>query len=342
MADPTNPSIQQQQQVEALIDLANERLLMYPYKDVPSCWRSLLMDASLLQSFGLLTVMEQQEANITTTNELGRQVIKIVDTALVVSGCPGDKRRQLTLELLNTLQSWLRPPSSGTNHHRLLTLDATAPLPTLQHPIPILHQPPDYLWFEAHINQVPMATPLRLCGLMDHWPACSSRPWNDLDYLLQMTGDRIVPIEIGPNYTDPSWQQKMVRMEDFIHNYILSPSTTAYLAQHNLFDHIPLLANDISIPEYCYVDPKPSQWYSSEPPDVIQHAWFGPKGTVSPLHQDPYHNLLAQVVGRKYIRLYAPTLSQALYPFDGMMSNTSQVTHTHTLEGRSSGLTWLL
>jgi lysine-specific demethylase 8 len=58
---------------------------------------------------------------------------------------------------------------------------------------------------------------------------------------------------------------------------------------------------------------------------VITNAWFGPAGTVSPCHHDPYHNFLAQVVGSKYIRLYAPSETLYLYPNEGVMNNTSQV-----------------
>ena len=41
--------------------------------------------------------------------------------------------------------------------------------------------------------------------------------------------------------------------------------------------------------------------------DVIINGWFGPIGCKSPLHHDPYHNLLVQVCGYKFVRLFAPS-----------------------------------
>ncbi|KAL9089638.1 MAG: hypothetical protein Q9165_005670 [Trypethelium subeluteriae] len=108
---------------------------------------------------------------------------------------------------------------------------------------------------------------------------------------------------------------------------------TGYLAQHDLLAQIPSLRSDIAIPDYCYcaTSATPSELESMLSPDEpLMNAWLGPGGTISPLHTDPYHNIFCQVVGSKYIRLYAPDQTSHLYPHgideQGVdMSNTSQI-----------------
>ena len=48
---------------------------------------------------------------------------------------------------------------------------------------------------------------------------------------------------------------------------------------------------------------------------------------VTPLHTDPHANLLCQAAGRKYVRLYPPAATPALYPHsaEGMHGNSGQV-----------------
>ncbi|KAL9255327.1 Lysine-specific demethylase JMJ30-like protein [Drosera capensis] len=77
------------------------------------------------------------------------------------------------------------------------------------------------------------------------------------------------------------------------------------------------LRKDILIPDYCCAG-------GGELRSL--NAWFGPAGTVTPLHHDPHHNILAQVVGKKYVRLYPASLSEELYPHEEtMLHNSSQV-----------------
>ncbi|KAH9614983.1 hypothetical protein KSS87_008990 [Heliosperma pusillum] len=77
------------------------------------------------------------------------------------------------------------------------------------------------------------------------------------------------------------------------------------------------LRKDVLVPDYCFVG-------GGELRSI--NAWFGPAGTVTPLHHDPHHNILAQVVGKKYIRLYPASLSEELYPHsETMLCNSSQV-----------------
>jgi lysine-specific demethylase 8 len=152
-----------------------------------------------------------------------------------------------------------------------------------------------------------------------------------------MGGRRLVPVEVGRSYTDEGWGQKIVTFREFVDGLFIKKNTSdiRYLAQHDLFEQIPALRNDISIPDYCFSSPplpsiKPPGKDVAPMQEPLLNAWFGPAGTVSPLHADPYYNILCQVVGKKYVRLYMPRDSAKLYPrgidVDGIdMSNTSNV-----------------
>ncbi|KAK5447783.1 hypothetical protein LTS15_009282 [Exophiala xenobiotica] len=126
---------------------------------------------------------------------------------------------------------------------------------------------------------------------------------------------------------------------------------TGYLAQHDLLRQIPALRADIATPDYCFLDAPPPDpgtpvalsktkkgladktSHPSQIPSITSslhhrnnngdddddqevqaNIWYGPAWTISPLHHDPYHNILCQVVGKKYIRLYSPRHSASLFP----------------------------
>ncbi|KAF1967070.1 Clavaminate synthase-like protein [Bimuria novae-zelandiae CBS 107.79] len=221
--------------------------------------------------------------------------------------------------------------------------------------------------FQAKVANPASQTPLIIEGAIEHWPAFGEdRAWKKPSYLLRkmINGRRLVPVEIGRSYTDAGWGQKILSFKQFMDEYMLStpapqnhtsPSINGdhaapkpdvptkheekakgYLAQHDLFAQIRSLRADIAIPDYCYTFPAPqlanpaNVKHVEELEEPLLNAWFGPADTISPLHTDPYHNILAQVVGYKYVRLYAPEETPKMYPRgmegDGVdMSNTSRV-----------------
>ncbi|XP_073836602.1 jumonji domain containing 5 [Musca autumnalis] len=165
--------------------------------------------------------------------------------------------------------------------------------------------------------------PTLLLNTIDHWPAMEK--WRNLNYILKLAGIRTVPIEIGSNYATEEWSQQLMKIKDFLKRQFSQQKVTPeieYLAQHELFEQIPQLKNDFFIPDYCQLGDH------KEPIDI--KAWLGPKGTISPMHYDPKHNILCQIFGSKKIILASPKDSENLYPHEGeMLSNTAQIDAAH-------------
>jgi len=128
---------------------------------------------------------------------------------------------------------------------------------------------------------------------------------------------RLVPIEHGVMSEKGGMKEELMTMHTFVRCH-LAPSVSqnvyclgqaegeeksvAYLAQHQLFEQIDDLKNDIILPSECG---------KSGPSHV--NAWIGTGGTRTPLHFDSYDNLFVQVVGSKYVRLYEKTETSKLY-----------------------------
>jgi len=360
--------------LDDLVIIAKEKCYAFPYKDVPFCWTELFRYASFLKAtvlamegtWGATEYMLQQNANPILQHvefpalkeKTLDGMVEAIDMALIMAGPPPDEGVQMNIDkILRLLErahdDIISVPSrddpSPSKRQRLddARLPSLSLVPVVIHPVPVLN----YLSMEAFERYMRNPkdkrvgpAPLVLKDTLKDWPAVEK--WKQISYLKARTigGRRLVPVEIGKNYVDSGWGQSIITFGKFLEDYVIDPTlllgnSMGYLAQYNLFEHVPALREDILIPDLCYATCSPPHYSSpfaskhSQTPQLAEpmlNAWFGPAGTVSPMHTDPYHNILAQVVGRKYVRLYAPREHSKLYPRGieegGIdMSNTSRV-----------------
>ncbi|XP_033226638.1 lysine-specific demethylase 8-like isoform X1 [Belonocnema kinseyi] len=309
--------------LEACLDRTWEMLNSGYWKDVPIQYRYSYTLCSILKSVFLEIQNETNIEHSSTTSKMLVETIKQIDKGILL-GAPLQSSPDLLTTIASRLNSHFLKSTLQDDVSKLIEIDETDICTELF---------PEFLSV-PHYEEPSMETfyrdifkpkvPALIQGCMNHWKAL--KLWKNTEYLKRVAGMRTVPIEMGSRYTEEDWAQKLLTFSEFLKTHISSKcAEIGYLAQHQLFQQIPELKEDFSVPDFCSFSDEEN---GESLPDI--NAWFGPGGTVSPLHYDPKNNLLCQVFGYKRIILYNPEDSENLYPFETrMLCNTAQVDPYH-------------
>jgi len=160
--------------------------------------------------------------------------------------------------------------------------------------------------------------PVIMQGLMSHWRAMTA--WT-AEYFKAVAGDQPVEVMTGRN-DNPRFEMETarhrtsIRFADFV-DMVYSGKVTNdyYMVANNRFLQQPSarpLFQDFS----CFTE------YLNPKTEARQtHLWFGPAGTVTPLHHDTSNILMAQVRGRKRYRLVPASQRAYVYNSIGVFSD---------------------
>ncbi|MYM68747.1 cupin-like domain-containing protein [Pseudoduganella sp. FT55W] len=149
--------------------------------------------------------------------------------------------------------------------------------------------------------------PVIITGMLDD---CAARSKWTFDYLAEQLGEREVEVQFGRN-ADPDYEMNslshkrrmpfgeyvaMVRDAGVTNDFYMTANNDGQNreALRELMSDLPQLT------EYLK-------------PDSPGFFWFGPAGTVTPLHHDLTNNFMIQVTGRKRVRLIAPCDTPKVY-----------------------------
>lgn len=233
--------------------------------------------------------------------------VRSADAALIVFGLP------LGASLRAAIDSVLR--LAGEAHEKdlsssLKSVEIVGDAPPIAHTV---HVPgaveEDLSLKDFHQNFFKHDVPVVLKDAAERWPAVTF--WRKPSFLDRIAGFRTVPVEISkpwsvgpPREEFTSIQRVLESMQEDSPN-----KEIMYLAQHPIFDYIPLLKDHI-------VEPRHIRACNPAGPSLI-NIWMGSARSGTRLHFDTADNLLVQVVGWKRAVLFPPSVSGQLHVAEG-------------------------
>ena len=247
-------------------------------------------------------------------------MVKILDMANIVTGYFQDGRDSAMFMLMRSIQTALRELKGTTvtddrprKRFKVTNNRSSAIVTSDTVLVPGVKEIKRYTFDDAPgFEQLAECTePFIVTGGVSHWPAIAQAEtrWADSQYLLRVAGEgRIVPVEIGSSYTAEGWTQKMMDFTEFLDKIgwnrlqlgeskaasaTSTEEPTLYLAQHDLFQQLPDLLQDVIKPDYVFASLEAPVYFPEYRPPASGYtlnAWLGPAGTYSPAHTDPYYN----------------------------------------------------
>jgi len=146
-------------------------------------------------------------------------------------------------------------------------------------------------------------SPLLMRKVTANWPAMQK--WS-FDFFANLSLPKRVFLEMN-NVLQGGGQYEVMEYSDYIRRMADDdsgqPAPKGYLSVFKVFTAFPELANDV---DFSLL----SQFKLKNTPK----GWIGPAGTVTGYHVDWGDNVLAQICGRKEVRLVAPADSKYMYP----------------------------
>lgn len=245
-----------QERPSAVRALAHKKLHVFPFKDVPLCWRRTYEEACLWEVAQVLRqvlvassdVQDPKQAIFYSAGDAWiTQTVALCDSAIIFSGAP--QRRGLIDTILDTIddQVWSvdqellvssklgdryndvdhRPTKRRRANAKLQQTLAAFPAESTESSMPLVDHrlsvprvaAPSLSSFSDHIRK--QRTPMIITGCIAHWPAIDR--WQNPSYWLSRThgGRRLVPVELGRSYTDEGWGQRIMEFGDYLNTYVL-------------------------------------------------------------------------------------------------------------------------